>query len=69
MEWDAAPEWPSSENDATYLASVEGNPDMECRLIFGLAEGHDAGNDAIVATAMRADSAIPFVVAAEPGPP
>ncbi len=67
MARDVAPEWPSSENDATYLVSIEGDPDMECRLTLGPAVGHDAGNSAIVATAMRVVNAIPLVVAADPG--
>ncbi len=67
MARDVAPEWPSSENDATYLVSIEGDPDMECRLALGPADGHDAGNSAIAATAMRVVNAIPFVVAADPG--
>ncbi len=67
MARDTAPEWPSSENDATYLVSIDGDPDMECRLTLGPAVGHDAGNSAIVATAMRVVNAVPLVVAADPG--
>ena len=67
MAREVAPEWPSSEHDATYLVSIKGDPDMECQLTLGPAEGHDAGNSAMVATAMRVVNAIPFVVAADPG--
>ena len=32
MARDVAPEWPASDNDATYVVSIEGDPDIECRL-------------------------------------
>lgn len=67
MARDVAPEWPSSENDATYFVSVEGDPDIECRLTLGPPEGHDAGEAAITATAMRVVNAVPYVVDAAPG--
>jgi hypothetical protein len=67
MARDVAPEWPTSESDATYLVEIEGDPDIELRLSVGDAEGHDAGNSAMTATAMRVVNAIPFVVAADPG--
>lgn len=62
-----APEWPSSENDATYLVRIEGDPDVECRLTLGPAAGRDAGEAAMAATAMRVVNAVPYVVAAAPG--
>jgi hypothetical protein len=67
MARDVAPEWPTSEHDATYLVEIEGDPDIELRLSLGEAEGHDAGNSAMAATAMRVVNSIPYVVAADPG--
>jgi hypothetical protein len=67
MARDVAPHWPSSDNDATYLVSIEGDPDIECRLTLGPPAGHDAGEAAMTATAMRVVNAVPAVVAAAPG--
>jgi hypothetical protein len=67
MTRDVAPHWPSSDNDATYLVSIEGDPDIECRLTLGPPAGHDAGEAAMTATAMRVVNAVPAVVAAAPG--
>jgi hypothetical protein len=67
MARDVAPEWPASEHDATYLVEIKGDPDIELRLSLGQAEGHEAGNSAMTATAMRVVNAIPFVVAADSG--
>lgn len=67
MARDVAPDWPTSENDATYIVDIEGDPDVHCRLSLGPPEGHDAGEAAMTATAMRIVNAVPFVVAAEPG--
>jgi hypothetical protein len=62
-----APGWPSSDNDATYLVSIEGDPHIDCRLALGPAEGRDAGEAAMTATAMRIVNAVPYVVDAPPG--
>ena len=59
MARDVAPDWPSSDNDATYLVSIEGDPDIECRLTLGPPEGPDAGEAAMTATAMRVVNAVP----------
>ena len=67
MARDVAPDWPTSDNDATYIVQIEGDPDIECRLTLGPPEGHDAGEAAMTATAMRVVNAVPFVVAAAPG--
>ena len=67
MARDVAPEWPASDNDATYVVSIEGDPDIECRLTLGPREGHDAGAAAMTATAMRVVNAVPYVIAAAPG--
>ncbi|MFC5748107.1 dihydrodipicolinate reductase [Actinomadura rugatobispora] len=62
-----APDWPTSDHDATYLVSIEGEPNIDVRLSLGEAEGHDAGNSAMKATAMRVVNAVPYVVEAPPG--
>jgi hypothetical protein len=67
MARDVAPTWPSSDNDATYLVTIEGDPNVECRLTLGPAEGHDAGEAAMTATAMRVVNAVPYVIDAPPG--
>ncbi len=67
MARDVAPDWPSSENDATYLIEIDGDPPIECRLTLGPSDGHGAGEAAMTATAMRVVNAVPFVVEASPG--
>ena len=67
MARDVAPDWPASDSDATYLVSIEGEPDIDVRLSLGEAEGHGAGNSAMTATAMRVVNAVPYVVEAAPG--
>ena len=67
MARDVAPEWPTSDHDATYRVEIEGDPDIQCTMTTGAAEGHGAGNSAMTATAMRVVNAIPYVVAAPPG--
>ncbi|HET6954397.1 MAG TPA: hypothetical protein VFI47_28790 [Acidimicrobiales bacterium] len=62
-----APEWPSSDHDATYQVNIDGEPDIELRMSMGEAEGHAAGNSAMLGTAMRVVNAVPYVVAAPPG--
>jgi hypothetical protein len=67
MARDVAPAWPTSDNDATYVVSIEGDPDIDCRLTLGPPEGRDAGHAAMTATAMRVVNAVPFVIDAAPG--
>ena len=67
MARDVAPEWPSSDHDATYLVDIEGDPGIEVRLSLGEAEGHAAGESAMTATAMRVVNAVPYVIDAAPG--
>ena len=67
MSRDVAPDWPTSDNDATYIVRIEGDPDVDCRLTLGPPAGHDAGEAAMTATAMRIVNSVPFVVAAAPG--
>ncbi len=67
MARDVAPHWPSSGNDATYTVRIEGDPDIECTLTLGPPEGHDAGEAAMTATAMRVVNAVPHVIDAAPG--
>jgi 2,4-diaminopentanoate dehydrogenase len=67
MARDVAPEWPSSDHDATYGVTITGEPDIEVKMTLGEAEGHGAGHSAMMATAMRLVNAAPAVVAADPG--
>lgn len=67
MSRDVAPDWPHSDNDATYIVNIEGDPDLECRLTLGPPAGHDAGEAAMTATAMRVLNAVPYVVDAPAG--
>lgn len=62
-----APDWPSSDHDATYLVSIGGEPNIDIRLTLGDPEGHEAGSSAMKATAMRVVNAVPYVVEAPPG--
>ena len=67
MSRDVAPDWPTSENDATYVVDIDGDPDVNCRLSLGPPEGHNAGEAAMTATAMRVVNAVPYVIDAPPG--
>ncbi|WP_299557947.1 dihydrodipicolinate reductase [uncultured Mycolicibacterium sp.] len=67
MARDVAPDWPTSDCDATYRVDIEGEPDIHCAMTLGEAEGHGAGRAAMAATAMRVVNAIPYVVAAPAG--
>ncbi|BBZ01646.1 hypothetical protein MCHIJ_10830 [Mycolicibacterium chitae] len=67
MARDVAPEWPTSDADATYRVDIDGDPDVHCAMTLGAAEGHGAGRAAMTATAMRVVNAIPYVVAAKTG--
>ncbi|WP_101949267.1 dihydrodipicolinate reductase [Mycobacterium sp. 3519A] len=67
MARDVAPDWLSSEFDATYRVDIEGDPDIHCSMNLGEAEGHGAGRAAMAATAMRVVNAIPYVVEAPAG--
>ncbi|ORV89315.1 dihydrodipicolinate reductase [Mycobacterium interjectum] len=67
MARDVAPDWPTSDCDATYRVDIEGDPDIHCAMTLGAAEGHGAGRAAMAATAMRVVNAIPYVVDAPPG--
>jgi 2,4-diaminopentanoate dehydrogenase len=67
MARDVAPDWPTSECDATYRVDIEGDPDVHCVMTMGEAAGHGAGHAAMMSTAMRVVNAIPYVVDAPPG--
>jgi hypothetical protein len=67
MARDVAPDWLTSEFDATYRVDISGDPDIHCAMNVGAAEGHAAGHAAMAATAMRVVNAIPFVVDAPAG--
>ena len=67
MARDVAPDWPQSDNDATYVVKIEGDPDIECRLTLGPPDCRDAGAAAMTATAMRVVNAVPYVIDAPPG--
>lgn len=67
MARDVAPNWPTSDCDATYRVDIEGDPDIHCSMTMGVAEGHAAGHAAMAATAMRVVNAVPYVVDAPAG--
>lgn len=67
MARDVAPEWLSSDCDATYRVDIEGEPDIHCSMTLGDPEGHGAGRGAMAATAMRVVNAVPYVVDAPAG--
>lgn len=67
MARDVAPDWPTSEYDATYRVDIDGDPDVHCEMTMGEAAGHGAGHAAMASTAMRVVNAIPYVVAAPAG--
>jgi hypothetical protein len=67
MARDVAPDWPTSEFDATYRVDIEGDPEIHCVMTLGEAEGHGAGRAAMAASAMRVVNAIPYVIDAPPG--
>jgi hypothetical protein len=67
MARDVAPDWPTSDCDATYRVDIDGDPDVHCVMTLGAAEGHAAGHAAMTSTAMRVVNAIPYVVDAPPG--
>lgn len=66
MAADLAPDWPDADRDGTYRIVVDGSPSMTCELTFG--DEATAGEHGMVATAMRCLNAVPYVVAAPPGP-
>ncbi len=67
MARDVAPDWLSSEHDATYRVDIEGDPDIHCAMTLGDVESRAAGRAAMTATAMRVVNAIPYVVQAPAG--
>ncbi|GFG75162.1 NAD(P)H-dependent amine dehydrogenase family protein [Mycobacterium botniense] len=67
MARDVAPDWLSSEHDATYRVDIEGDPDIHCAMTLGDAQGHGAGRGAMAATTMRVVNAVPYVVEAPAG--
>lgn len=67
MSRDVAPNWLTSDCDATYRVDIEGEPDIHCAMTMGAAEGHAAGHAAMAATAMRVVNAVPYVVDAPAG--
>jgi 2,4-diaminopentanoate dehydrogenase len=67
MARDVAPEWPSSDSDATYQIEIDGDPDIRCTMTLGAQQGHRAGRAAMVATAMRVLNAVPYVITAPAG--
>ena len=66
MARDVAPDWPTSENDATYIVEIDGDPASNPAHARA-TRGHDAGEAAMTATAIRVVNAVPFVVEAAPG--
>ena len=67
MAQDIAPEWPAMEHDAIYAVSIEGEPDIDCRITLGQSTSTGAGEAGMTGTAMRALNAVPYLVDAAPG--
>lgn len=67
MARDVAPDWLTSDYDATYRVDIDGDPDIHCEMTMGAAAGHGAGHAAMAATAMRVVNAVPYVVDAPAG--
>ena len=65
MAPDLAPDWPTALRDGTYRVTIEGSPNVMCELTIG--DPGAAGDEGMVATAMRCLNAVPYVVAAPPG--
>ena len=65
MAADLAPEWPTASRDGMYRITIDGDPDIVCEMAAGDPEHSSPG--AMVATAMRAVNAVPYLVDAEPG--
>jgi len=65
MAADIAPEWPTASRDGMYRITIEGDPDITCEMAAGDPEHSSPG--AMVATAMRAVNAVPYLVDAAPG--
>jgi hypothetical protein len=65
MAADIAPEWPTASRDGMYRITIEGDPDITCEMAAGDPEHSSPG--AMVATAMRAVNAVPYLIDAEPG--
>jgi hypothetical protein len=65
MHADVAPHWPSAARDGVYRVIIEGKPTLSCELAVGNPE--DFSLQGMIATAMRAVNAIPYVCEAAPG--
>jgi hypothetical protein len=65
MAADLAPEWPTASRDGLYRITIDGDPDVVCEMAAGDPEHSSPG--AMVATAMRAVNAVPFLVDAPSG--
>jgi 2,4-diaminopentanoate dehydrogenase len=69
MRDDLAPHWPRPPEGArsVHRVEIDGLPSLRLDLSLGGDERGHAGNDGLLATAMRLVNAIPAVVAAQPG--
>lgn len=65
MASDLAPDWPTASRDGVYRITIDGDPDITCEMAAGDPEHSSPG--AMVATAMRAVNAVPYLVDATPG--
>jgi len=66
MHPDAAPDWPRASSAEAYRVMIRGFPDMTLELELGSGSG-DFSDHGMMATAMRAVNAIPYVCQAPPG--
>ncbi len=65
MHASVAPQWPRASRDGVYRVIIEGRPRLSCELAVGNPE--DFSLQGMLATAMRAVNAIPYVCEAAPG--
>ena len=67
---DVAPDWPKSRKggwQGTFRVQIDGEPSIDAEFEVGFRDGEDENDHGLLATAMRAVNAIPWVCAAPPG--
>lgn len=74
MAHELAPDWAKADNDLNYRIEISGTPNIRMDMRYSVDDGRAAGTGdmlgsagGMLATAMRAINAIPYIVSAEPG--